>query len=440
MATNLPVDPGWATGGDISPFVQGRLDSGWTWGPDGSLEMGRGTGPGYESDPTGFGLQQAFAKLANGNAATIQKDNQLTDTGQKWYEGDYGPGGGSVFGRAFQDLSAIGLHGLKAYGLAAGAGNAMDWLGSSGSIPGVTQSSLYGDAGAESFLSAPVDSTTGIPNWAVNPYGGAGAESFLEAPINPQTGVPKWAEGVPTPGYNGSSGQPGSTGQPVTIDNATGSIISPNSLMSNIGTGVADPYAGSLTGQAADLMTAYGGNPANSFGSGDTLMDMLRRLKGDPAWGMLKGVGTAANIGTGIYGLLQSSKLAKAGEAAANRADPWGGSGGRGVADAQLQAVLRGGSTAYENTPAYAARMQAVQRQMASQGYNGSGNAAVAAAQAGGAGYNEWVQQMAGLAGANANPASAAAVQAGYAGNSANLAINSLGLLGKTAASSSWFA
>ena len=146
------------------------------------------------------------------------------------------------------------------------------------------------------------------------------------------------------------------------------------------------------------------------------------------------GLGTAGgmmNLGTGIYGLYQSEQQRKLAKLAAMRADPWGTSGGRDLAASQLQGVLSGGSDAYMNTPAYRARMQAVQRSMAANGYLGSGNMAVAAANAGTAGYNEYLQQMSGLAGANQNPAASGTMELTGTSGANNLAMNSLGLIGK---------
>ena len=62
-----------------------------------------------------------------------------------------------------------------------------------------------------------------------------------------------------------------------------------------------------------------------------------------------------------------------------------------------------------QNLPEYKARMMAASRTMAAQGYTGSGNALVAAAEAGGQAYQQAFQNLAMLSGANANPAYAQA-------------------------------
>jgi len=59
--------------------------------------------------------------------------------------------------------------------------------------------------------------------------------------------------------------------------------------------------------------------------------------------------------------------------------------------------------------PEYQARMQAASRIMAAQGYTGSGNALVTAANAGGQAYQQAFNNLAMLSGANTNPAYAQA-------------------------------
>ena len=70
-----------------------------------------------------------------------------------------------------------------------------------------------------------------------------------------------------------------------------------------------------------------------------------------------------------------------------------------------------------QNLPEYKARMLAVSRTMAAQGYTGSGNALVAAANAGGTAYQQAFQNLSTLSGAGFNPAyaqSAANQQSNY--------------------------
>lgn len=56
------------------------------------------------------------------------------------------------------------------------------------------------------------------------------------------------------------------------------------------------------------------------------------------------------------------------------------------------------------DTPEYKARQVAAERLMASQGYTGSGNAIVAAAEAGGASYQQAFDNLARMAGVDKQP------------------------------------
>ena len=198
--------------------------------------------------------------------------------------------------------------------------------------------------------------------------------------------------------------------------------------------------AGAAAGAGLAPVVEMGKNFSGAFQTGNVgsdIMSIMRSVLGIPGGGGGTGLGGISGLisaGNSIYGLYQADQMKKLTKLMMKQSDSWGSSGGRDIAAGQLAGVLSGGSDAYEQTPAYKARMQAVQRSMAANGYLGSGNMAAAAAAAGGAGYNEYLQQMGNLAGAGQNPATSA--QIGITGNSAanNLAVNSLGLLAKTAA------
>ena len=226
--------------------------------------------------------------------------------------------------------------------------------------------------------------------------------------------------------YNDQVGSDWSAGVPVGVGQTTGSGIPDPYAGSTYaeqaaelqsaygGAGIPDPYAGStLTGQAADLMTAYGSNsnnpfsgtlssigrffstPSNIFGAANTASNLLGRP------------GSALSVGSGVYGMYQAEQLKKLAQAAALQADPWGTSGGRAVAGGQLQNLLLDPNS-ITSMPGYKAGLQAVERRMASQGYNGSGNMMAALAQYGGQFYNDAVGRLGGLAGANQNPSTSA--------------------------------
>lgn len=69
------------------------------------------------------------------------------------------------------------------------------------------------------------------------------------------------------------------------------------------------------------------------------------------------------NLGTGLYGMSQARDLARGGRPAASQTG----------ADARMAAIMGGGND-YTSSPAYRQGEQAVMRQMAAQGYLGSGN------------------------------------------------------------------
>jgi len=75
----------------------------------------------------------------------------------------------------------------------------------------------------------------------------------------------------------------------------------------------------------------------------------------------------------------------------------------RAGAATRLNALMADPSS-IKDSAAYKARMQAVQRQLAAQGYTGSGNALVEAAEASGAAYQQEFDNLAMLSGANQAP------------------------------------
>jgi hypothetical protein len=113
----------------------------------------------------------------------------------------------------------------------------------------------------------------------------------------------------------------------------------------------------------------------------------------------------AISAGTAIYGSRQArrqadqqNQLAREGIEAA---DPYRAF--RGEAAERLNNLMKDPSKITE-TGAYKARMQAVQRQLAAQGYTGSGNALVEAAEAAGTVYQQEFENQGRLAGAFTTP------------------------------------
>lgn len=133
---------------------------------------------------------------------------------------------------------------------------------------------------------------------------------------------------------------------------------------------------------------------------------------------------TAAAIGAGtaIYSAKKSkdaqkeqNKIAAAGVEAADPLKAY-----RPEYAKQLDALMKDPSS-IQNTAEYKARQQAVARQLASQGYTGSGNALVEAAEAAGTSYQQAFQNLSGLAGGTPGGGYDTAAQTAIAGNEQNL-------------------
>ena len=126
----------------------------------------------------------------------------------------------------------------------------------------------------------------------------------------------------------------------------------------------------------------------------------------------------AIGAGTAIYSSEQAKKqqkkAAKDQQAMMEKADPY--SAHRASAADRLN-KLSMGETNVTDLASYKARAQAAERTMAAQGYTGSGNALLAAADAGGAAYQQEFDNLSNLAGVATGGSNA--VSAYSAGNSA---------------------
>lgn len=156
-------------------------------------------------------------------------------------------------------------------------------------------------------------------------------------------------------------------------------------------------------------------------GGGGGMMDMFRRRMA--AMGMTPGnlgmIGGGLNIASGLYGLNAAQQMSQM----AQRADPFAGY--RPGYAAQL-AQLTADPSRITSMPGYRAGMQAVQRSMAAQGYQGSGNMMAAMSKYGGDFYNQEVNRLAALGGANISPQTALMGQ-GMASDLASRGLASLG-------------
>ena len=129
----------------------------------------------------------------------------------------------------------------------------------------------------------------------------------------------------------------------------------------------------------------------------------------------------------------EQNKLAKEGIAASDPYAPY-----RKDAAERLKKLMDDPNS-IQDTGDYKARMQAAERTMAAQGYTGSGNALVEAANAGGDAYNAAFQKLSMLSGAGATPGAGYgnALNAGQAGADSYLSgvsgiVNNAANLGQT--------
>ena len=145
----------------------------------------------------------------------------------------------------------------------------------------------------------------------------------------------------------------------------------------------------------------------------------------------LSQLGSGMNIATGLYGISQAEQMKKLAMAQANKSTPWQSGGGGDLATQQLMALLSG-KTDISAMPGYKAGEQAVQRSMAAQGYQGSGNMMAALNQFGGKFYNDAVTQLSGLSGAQFNPVSSGQLAVTGAQNAANQNLAAMSMINKT--------
>jgi len=168
------------------------------------------------------------------------------------------------------------------------------------------------------------------------------------------------------------------------------------------GVGDFSQYASGLSG-----LSMRGGI---DYGSSDAVNQLGAFGEAGFNWGnaqsALKLGGAAMNIGSGLYGMSQADQLRKQAQQAGQRSDPWGNSGGRGLADQQLQELMRNPGQVMSRDPSYDLRMQGAQRAMAPLGQD-SGAMAVAGANASTDWYNQRLQQLGSLTGAPGNPGGA---------------------------------
>lgn len=185
--------------------------------------------------------------------------------------------------------------------------------------------------------------------------------------------------------------------------------------------GVGNAYAGSLTGQAADLMAAYGGNIGSVFNA-PSIVDSIKTAASI--------AGPAMSIGSGLMGMdtaLQQRKLAQL--ALNQQPNMWQASGGQQQATSQLMQLMNDPSAAAANDPAFKLMQESALRANASQGQT-SGAVAKGAAMAANDWYGQRLAQYGGLAGAPGNPVAGMQVGGSILGQSNDMMSRALASIG----------
>lgn len=179
-------------------------------------------------------------------------------------------------------------------------------------------------------------------------------------------------------------------------------------------------------------MGATGGGLASLLSSPvGTIANAAKSILGDGKGGSL--LNAAGGLAASIYGLDLADDQKKLAMEALQRSDPFAAN--RGMYADRLNALMANPSS-ITSVPGYDAGLQAVERRMAAQGFNGSGNMMTALNKYGGDFYNQEVARLMQLSGANATPGagSAAAISGtASAADTASAALASLGYGAKQA-------
>jgi hypothetical protein len=327
---------------------------------------------------TPFG-KQGGSDPYNTSGTGIQETSQTVAAYKKWVdEGKQRLAGGGFFDMV-KEFATSG--GAKVIGMALGAG-ALGNLASTGSMSygaGATAAGA-GEAAGAGYMT--------LPGEAGMEFGGAG---LTEAGYASAVGSNMDTLGRVAGG--GGSVVPGGSGMTVNAE------------------------AAAAAGGTGETLATLGG-AAGAGGAISSLKNILSNGGSVDDW--LKMLGPAMSIGSGLYGMDQAKDLSGSAEgdvnaalgnlnglsinpeaggaastAAINAADPWSASGGRALADEQLQALMRDPSQAAANDPAYKLRIQGAQRAMGAYGQD-SGAMSVAGAGA----STTWLdQRLASLAG-----------------------------------------
>lgn len=383
-------------------------------------------------DPTQGLIPESLAKGISGASPYLQ----ITPHPVDWTQGvqalgvaaPFIGGASGAFGAAGSGGADLGAMGADSYAAAGGAGAGSSWTagaqlaGDAGLGGGAAGAAGYTPSQVNALSNITIDGGGNVP-W----QSGGGS---LDTIGNMVQNVP---EGMDATTYARSLGYPSAdawlasgagTGAAVGAGAASGGGNPIAQTSTNAGDATyAQMQAGQLAHTASPSILDVIGKFMQSGGIAGQLGQALGLSPTTSA-----GLGGLWSAGSGIYGLYQSDQLKKQAAKYAQQADPFGPY--RSGYAQQLQGLMNDPS-GVTKLPGYEAGLQAVQRSMAAQGYNGSGNMMAALSKYGGDFYNNAVSQLSGLAGANINPANGAMIGLQGSAGGANLALNSLGLIGK---------
>lgn len=167
-----------------------------------------------------------------------------------------------------------------------------------------------------------------------------------------------------------------------------------------------DPSSLSTFAMDAGVPESVLGPGASFSADGGWWGNLMNEMSPDEIFKKMKArpLASAFNLGTGLYGLNQANQLSKMAMEASRRSDPFGPHRAQ-YAD-RLNALYKDPSQV-QKLPGYKAGLQAVERKMASQGYNNSGNMMIALQDYGGRAFDSEAARLSALAGANFGPSSA---------------------------------
>lgn len=287
-----------------------------------------------------------------------------------------GLGAGILNGQGFGgDLMSMGMGALGGYMSGGSLGNLAQTAGSMG------PSSILSNAAdpIEAISNAMTVTGTSTAGEAAQALGYSNVNGMLAA------GNPAWLNTAPM--LQGM------------VSNATGGMIGGGAPIGSIG-GTAGPVGGIANNALSPAAKMMGSAASRSAGLGP--------------------ISSLMSMGSGIYGLSEAAKLQKLTDSLAQ-------TGQYSTQYAEQLSNLMKNPSSITSMPGFEAGQTAVERSMAAQGYQGSGNMAAALQQYGGNFFNQQVQQLQELANSGASSTQAALGGQQMSNSAASQALAALG-------------